>query len=198
MPNPEDHLAAAKYRNWQEPVSGCAMAFHCTVEGSDLADPAAHLAAGFDVLNGVLSDVPSEKLRYHVCWGNQRGPHHKDVALKGIVKLVLKSRAKFIYIEAANPRHEHEWTVWQDASLLPNVCGSCRTASNCPGWYRATGCFSQSAQPLSDCCQKCRRPSGNRDSQRAIRTSALPKLCPANRPIKAAGAFSSPSVISSR
>ena len=94
-----------------------AMAFHCTVEGSDLADPAAHLAASIHVLNGVLSDVPSEKIRYHVCWGNYRGPHHKDVALKDIVKLVLKSRAKFIYIEAANPRHEHEWTVWQDVKL---------------------------------------------------------------------------------
>ena len=93
------------------------MAFHCSTQGSDLADPAAHLAAGIEVLNDVLSGVPAEKIRYHVCWGNYRGPHHKDVALKDIVNLILKSRAKFIYVEAANPRHEHEWAVWKDVKL---------------------------------------------------------------------------------
>jgi 5-methyltetrahydropteroyltriglutamate--homocysteine methyltransferase len=94
--------------NLQLDSPDAAMAFHCRVQGSDLADPAAHLAAGIEILNDVLSDVPAEKIRYHVCWGNYRGPHHKDVALKDIVKLVLKSRAKFVYVEAANPRHEHE------------------------------------------------------------------------------------------
>jgi Cobalamin-independent synthase, Catalytic domain len=93
------------------------MAFHCMTEGTDLADPAAHLAAGIEVLNDVLAKVPPEKIRYHVCWGNYRGPHHKDVALKDIVKLILKSRAKFIYVEAANPRHAHEWAVWKDVKL---------------------------------------------------------------------------------
>jgi 5-methyltetrahydropteroyltriglutamate--homocysteine methyltransferase len=88
--------------NLQLDSPDAAMAFHCTVQGSDLADPAAHLAAGIEVLNDVLSGVPAEKIRYHVCWGNYRGPHHKDVALKDIVKLILKSRAKFIYVEAAN------------------------------------------------------------------------------------------------
>ena len=100
--------------NLQLDSPDAAMAFHCSTQGSDLADPAAHLAAGIEILNDVLSDVPAEKLRYHVCWGDYRGPHHKDVALKDIVKLILKSRAKFIYIEAANPRHEHEWSVWKD------------------------------------------------------------------------------------
>jgi 5-methyltetrahydropteroyltriglutamate--homocysteine methyltransferase len=103
--------------NLQLDSPDAAMAFHCSTQGSDLADPAAHLAAGIEILNDVLSDVPAEKLRYHVCWGNYRGPHHKDVALKDIVKLILKSRAKFIYIEAANPRHEHEWSVWKDVKL---------------------------------------------------------------------------------
>ena len=93
------------------------MAFHCSTQGSDLADPAAHLAAGIEVLNDVLSGVPAEQIRYHVCWGNYRGPHHKDVALKDIIHLILKSRAKFIYVEAANPRHEHEWAVWKDVKL---------------------------------------------------------------------------------
>ena len=103
--------------NLQLDSPDAAMAFHCSVQGSDLADPAAHLAAGIEILNDVLSGVPAEKIRYHVCWGNYRGPHHKDVALKDIIKLVLKSRAKFVYVEAANPRHEHEWTVWKDVKL---------------------------------------------------------------------------------
>jgi len=103
--------------NLQLDSPDAAMAFHCRVQGSDLTDPAAHLAAGIEVLNDVLSGVPAEKIRYHVCWGNYRGPHHKDIALGDIVKLVLKSRAKFIYVEAANPRHEHEWAVWKDVKL---------------------------------------------------------------------------------
>ena len=103
--------------NLQLDSPDAAMAFHCSTQGSDLADPAAHLAAGIEVLNDVLSGVPAEKIRYHVCWGNYRGPHHKDVALRDIVNLILKSRAKFIYIEAANPRHEHEWAVWKDVKL---------------------------------------------------------------------------------
>ena len=103
--------------NLQLDSPDAAMAFHCSTQGSDLADPAAHLAAGIEVLNDVLSDVPAEKIRYHVCWGNYRGPHHKDVALKTSSTLILKSRAKFIYVEAANPRHEHEWVVWKDVKL---------------------------------------------------------------------------------
>lgn len=103
--------------NLQLDSPDAAMAFHCKVQGSDLDDPAAHLVAGIEVLNDVLSGVPAEKIRYHVCWGNYRGPHHKDIALKDIVKLVLKSRAKFIYVEAANPRHEHEWAIWKEVTL---------------------------------------------------------------------------------
>jgi 5-methyltetrahydropteroyltriglutamate--homocysteine methyltransferase len=103
--------------NLQLDSPDAAMAFHCMTEGTDLADPAAHLAAGIEVLNDVLAKVPPEKIRYHVCWGNYRGPHHKDVPLKDIVKLILKSRAKFIYVEAANPRHAHEWAVWKDVKL---------------------------------------------------------------------------------
>jgi 5-methyltetrahydropteroyltriglutamate--homocysteine methyltransferase len=94
-----------------------AMAFHCSTEGSDLDDPAAHLEASIDVLNDALSALPPEKLRYHVCWGNYRGPHHHDVALTEILDIVLRTRAKFIYVEGANPRHEHEWQVWEQTKL---------------------------------------------------------------------------------
>lgn len=103
--------------NLQLDSPDAAMAWHCQVEGSDLSDPAAHLAAGIEVLNDVLSDIPPEKLRYHVCWGNYKGPHHRDHGLREMVDIVLRTRAKFIYVEAANPQHEHEWAVWQDVTL---------------------------------------------------------------------------------
>ncbi len=114
---PEYKAIVAAGFNLQLDSPDAAMAFHCSTQGTDLDDPAAHLAAGIEVLNDVLSGVPAEKIRYHVCWGNYRGPHHKDVALRDIVKLVLRSRAKFIYVEAANPRHEHEWAVWKEVTL---------------------------------------------------------------------------------
>lgn len=94
-----------------------AMAFHCRVEGSDVADPKEHLAAGLEVLRDALRGVPEEKVRYHVCWGNVTTPHHKDVELREIAALVIKAPAKFIYVEAANPRHEHEWQVWKEIKL---------------------------------------------------------------------------------
>ncbi len=103
--------------NLQLDSPDAAMAYHCHVEGSDLSDPSQHLATSIEVLNEALNDVPPEKMRYHVCWGNYRGPHHKDVALKDIADLVLRSSAKFIYVEAANPRHEHEWETWREIRL---------------------------------------------------------------------------------
>jgi 5-methyltetrahydropteroyltriglutamate--homocysteine methyltransferase len=94
-----------------------AMAFHTRAEGTDLGDPRAHLADAIEVLNDALADLPSDKLRYHVCWGNYRGPHHKDVPLREVAELVLRTRCGFVYVEAANPRHEHEWQVWQEVTL---------------------------------------------------------------------------------
>jgi 5-methyltetrahydropteroyltriglutamate--homocysteine methyltransferase len=94
-----------------------AMAFHFQAVGSDVGDPKQHLAAAIEMLNEALSALPPEKLRYHVCWGNYRGPHHKDVPLRDIVDIILRTRAKFIYVEAANPRHAHEWAIWKDVKL---------------------------------------------------------------------------------
>jgi 5-methyltetrahydropteroyltriglutamate--homocysteine methyltransferase len=61
--------------------------------------------------------IPEEKMRYHVCWGSWPGPHTSDVPLKDIVDLILKVRVGAYVIEGANPRHEHEWKVWQDVKL---------------------------------------------------------------------------------
>jgi len=70
-----------------------------------------------EVLNHALEGIPEERIRYHVCWGSWPGPHTSDVPLKKIVDLILKVRAGAYLIEAANPRHEHEWQVWKDVKL---------------------------------------------------------------------------------
>jgi 5-methyltetrahydropteroyltriglutamate--homocysteine methyltransferase len=70
-----------------------------------------------EALNHALEGIPAEKVRYHVCWGSWPGPHTTDVPLKDIVDLVLQVNAGAYVIEGANPRHEHEWQVWEDVKL---------------------------------------------------------------------------------
>ena len=75
------------------------------------------LARHVEILNHALEGIPQDRIRYHVCWGSWPGPHTTDVPLRKIVDLILKVNAGAYLIEAANPRHEHEWTVWQDVTL---------------------------------------------------------------------------------
>ncbi len=75
------------------------------------------VAMHVEVLNHSLEGIPADRVRYHVCWGSWPGPHVTDVPLKDIVDLILKVNAGAYVIEGANPRHEHEWHVWQDAKL---------------------------------------------------------------------------------
>ena len=70
-----------------------------------------------EILNYALEGIPEDRVRYHVCWGSWPGPHTTDVPLAKIADLVLKVKAQSYLIEAANPRHEHEWKVWQDVRL---------------------------------------------------------------------------------
>jgi 5-methyltetrahydropteroyltriglutamate--homocysteine methyltransferase len=75
------------------------------------------VARHVEVLNHALEGIPEDRVRYHVCWGSWPGPHTTDVPLRKIVDLILKVRAGAYLIEAANPRHEHEWRVWKDVKL---------------------------------------------------------------------------------
>jgi 5-methyltetrahydropteroyltriglutamate--homocysteine methyltransferase len=75
------------------------------------------LAMSIEALNHALEGIPAEQVRYHICWGNYEGPHTRDVELKDIVDVVLKVNAAAFSVEAANPRHVHEWQVWQDVKL---------------------------------------------------------------------------------
>jgi len=75
------------------------------------------VAQQVEVINHALRGIPEEQVRYHVCWGSWPGPHTSDVPLREIADLILKINAQGFSIEAANPRHEWEWTVWQDVKL---------------------------------------------------------------------------------
>jgi 5-methyltetrahydropteroyltriglutamate--homocysteine methyltransferase len=72
-----------------------------------------------DALNRALEGIPPERSRYHICWGSWNGPHAFDVPLKDIIDLLLQVNVGHYSFEAANPRHEHEWTVWQNVKLPP-------------------------------------------------------------------------------
>jgi len=81
-------------------------------------------------LNHALRDVPADRVRLHLCWGNYEGPHHCDIDLDKIVNGFLKAKPSTLLFEAANPRHEHEWSIWRDAKipddkiLVPGVISS--------------------------------------------------------------------------
>ena len=70
-----------------------------------------------EVLNEALAGIAPERVRYHVCWGSWPGPHSTDVPLQDVVDLILQVNAGAYLIEGANPRHEHEWRVWQSVKL---------------------------------------------------------------------------------
>jgi len=70
-----------------------------------------------DALNHALAGIPEDRVRYHLCWGSWQGPHLQDLGLRDIVDLVLRVRAQAYSIEAATPRHAHEWRIWRDVRL---------------------------------------------------------------------------------
>jgi len=72
-----------------------------------------------DALNHALKGIPEERSRYHICWGSWNGPHAFDVPLKDIIDLLLQVRVGHYSFEAANPRHAHEWRVWETVKLRP-------------------------------------------------------------------------------
>jgi 5-methyltetrahydropteroyltriglutamate--homocysteine methyltransferase len=83
-----------------------------------------------EVLNHALRNVPADRVRMHVCWGNYEGPHHHDIPMEQLLPVVLEAKPQALLFEAANPRHAHEWTVFRDARLpedkvlIPGVIGS--------------------------------------------------------------------------
>ena len=88
------------------------------------------IAANVEALNAATANIAPEAMRMHVCWGNYEGPHDFDIPLEDILDIVLAARPATILFEAANPRHEHEWTVWKAADtsgkiLAPGLIDTC-------------------------------------------------------------------------
>ena len=83
-----------------------------------------------EVLNHALRNVPPDRARMHICWGNYEGPHHHDIPLEKLLPVVIKARPQALLFEAANPRHAHEWAVFReqaipdDKILIPGVLSS--------------------------------------------------------------------------
>jgi len=92
-----------------------------------------------EALNHALRDVPPERVRLHLCWGNYEGPHHHDIELRDIIDIVLKARPMAISYEASNPRHEHEFQVFREVKLpagkilIPGVIDSTSNFIEHPG-----------------------------------------------------------------
>ena len=104
-----------------------AVSYDRMVPPKTLKDYRAWLARQVEIINHAIAGLPREKIRYHICWGSWPGPHSSDVPFKDIADLVLEVRAGGYSIELANPRHEHEWRLWEhlklpkDTVLIPGV-----------------------------------------------------------------------------
>jgi 5-methyltetrahydropteroyltriglutamate--homocysteine methyltransferase len=94
-----------------------AMSRHIQFKDLSLPEFRKTIEMHIDALNHALADVPPDRSRLHLCWGNYEGPHHHDVALRDILDIVFKARPQGLSYEASNPRHEHEWAVFKDVKL---------------------------------------------------------------------------------
>jgi 5-methyltetrahydropteroyltriglutamate--homocysteine methyltransferase len=110
------------------------------LEFSDVSISAFRVAIelSVEVLNHALDGIDPERVRIHVCWGNYPGPHHHDVPLADILDVVFQVEASGLSIEGANPRHEHEWAVFEeiqlpaDKVLIPGVIDTCTNSIEHP------------------------------------------------------------------
>jgi 5-methyltetrahydropteroyltriglutamate--homocysteine methyltransferase len=94
-----------------------AMAHHTSFQELNEEDFLKRAAFHIEVLNHALRNVPADRARIHICWGNYEGPHDHDIAFAKVAPLLVKAKPQALVVEAANPRHEHEWTVWQEIKL---------------------------------------------------------------------------------
>jgi 5-methyltetrahydropteroyltriglutamate--homocysteine methyltransferase len=107
-----------------------AMGRHIQFAGASLEEFRTMARLHVEALNHALANVPPDQLRMHLCWGNYEGPHHYDVPLADIIDIVLEARPNGISFEAANPRHAHEWKLFErvkvppDKVLIPGVIES--------------------------------------------------------------------------
>jgi len=94
-----------------------AMAHHTSFQELGEADFLKRAAFHVEVLNHALRNVPADRARIHICWGNYEGPHDHDIEFAKVAPILVKAKPQALVVEAANPRHEHEWKVWQETKL---------------------------------------------------------------------------------
>jgi 5-methyltetrahydropteroyltriglutamate--homocysteine methyltransferase len=94
-----------------------AMGRHSSYAALDLQAFRKRIALNIEALNHAVRNIPAEQLRMHLCWGNYPGPHHCDVPLADIIDLVWTAKPSTILFEAANPRHAHEWTLFESVRV---------------------------------------------------------------------------------
>ncbi|HEV8311166.1 MAG TPA: cobalamin-independent methionine synthase II family protein [Methylomirabilota bacterium] len=94
-----------------------AMGRHIQFAGLSLEEFRKMARLHVEALDHALANIPADRIRMHVCWGNYEGPHHYDVPLQDIIDVVLAARPSGISFEAANPRHAHEWRVFERVRL---------------------------------------------------------------------------------
>ena len=89
------------------------------IQYADLSIPEFRKRAQLHVeaLNHAVANIPAEQLRIHLCWGNYEGPHHCDVPLADVIDIAFMAKVSAISLEAANPRHAHEWTLFEKVRL---------------------------------------------------------------------------------
>jgi 5-methyltetrahydropteroyltriglutamate--homocysteine methyltransferase len=97
-----------------------AMARHTSFQDLNEADFLKRAAFHVEVLNHALRNVPAEMSRIHICWGNYEGPHDHDIDFRKVAPILVKAKPQALVVEAANPRHAHEWAVWKDEVKLPD------------------------------------------------------------------------------
>ncbi|MGA8551208.1 MAG: cobalamin-independent methionine synthase II family protein [Stellaceae bacterium] len=94
-----------------------AMAHHTSFQDLDEADFLKRAEFHVEVLNHALRNVPADRARIHICWGNYEGPHDHDIAFAKVAPILIRAKPQALVVEAANPRHAHEWAVWQETRL---------------------------------------------------------------------------------
>jgi len=94
-----------------------AMGRHIQYADLSLSDFRKRARLHIEALNHAVANIPAEQLRMHLCWGNYEGPHHRDVPLADIIDIVFTAKPGAISLEAANPRHAHEWMIFEKVKL---------------------------------------------------------------------------------
>jgi 5-methyltetrahydropteroyltriglutamate--homocysteine methyltransferase len=97
-----------------------AMGRHIRFRGVDDAEFVRNATLQVEAMNHALANVPADRVRFHVCWGNYEGPHHRDIPFAKIARVVLKAKPMAMLLEASNPCHEHEWEIWKTLRLPDN------------------------------------------------------------------------------